>query len=431
MLQPELLKKMAVDSVQSQLIQSLDRDCRSYRAKIKELTAQLEDQALSPPPPPIDALKALQAQVDGLQAELDASKREREQLMQTVGRLSREKSSPAQQLLQAEEDLAKARAEREGLRMQLKHSEEQLAAAWREAKDAQSGREADAAARASSALSVEAKLAEAEKQKGRAQQAEAAVRAELAEAKAAHEEVRQKLQQTADELALAQASAAQANLECYEAKGESTNLARRLAGMAERKEEQHKKAALEEGAKLKRVAEQAQGALRGEVSGLKSEVSGLRSENSRANDMIKTLRAKLVEAANAPHAELASVEKDAAKMKKLAEKHERQSMQLEIQNNQLTAENLKLRTAADEARAEAEAAKAKASLFTSATTPAVRDTPKETLAPMAAPEKDKSSQFTKYQARVKALEAEKEELQLQLEAALQQQRTPKKKRAGA
>ena len=36
------LKKAAVDSVQAGLIASLDRDCRNYRAQIKNLTRQIE-----------------------------------------------------------------------------------------------------------------------------------------------------------------------------------------------------------------------------------------------------------------------------------------------------------------------------------------------------------------------------------------------------
>ena len=421
-LQPSELKKMAVDSVQTQLIQSLDRDCRAYRAQIEKLTQKLEDQHLSPPPPPTDAIKSLEDEVARLRTELEASHREREALVASVGRLSREKSNPMQQLALAEEQLAKARAEREDLKAQLARSEEQLGAAWRAAKDAESDRDAAAARRAQEHLGVEARLAEAEKKRAEHARAETAVRAELAEARGATEEARAKLARTEEELALAQAAAQQATLEAYEAKGESSNLARRLAGMAERKEERDKKAALEERNRLKGAAEQAQGALRSEVSGLKSEMSGLRAENTRANDLVKALRAKLLEAANAPQAELASLEKEAAKARKASERAERHAMQLEAANNQLTAENLKLRSAADDAKAEADAAKAKAEVVLATSgAPAVRDAPKETLAPMGGGAVEKQpSNFGKFQAKVKALEEENEQLKAQLVAALQQ-----------
>lgn len=110
---PEVLRSMAVDSVQTGLIASLERDCQDYRAQICKLQAAIPAASASQRDQNSSRSQrenALAATVDHLKAELAASHRERDALTATVSRLSREKNTQLTLLAQLEEQLAKERA---------------------------------------------------------------------------------------------------------------------------------------------------------------------------------------------------------------------------------------------------------------------------------------------------------------------------------
>lgn len=399
------LKKAAVDSVQAGLIASLDRDCRGYRAQIKSLQQQIATITEQSEQEKSSAMhQAYESQLQALQEQLDASHREREALLATVSRLTREtKSTPQEQLATAEAALAQTRAECVHLRAQLEEGAKALEAARRQTA------EADVAAQkhADRCAKLEADLAEARGASARQAEVEAAVRAELAAAHGATEAAKLEALAAAEEAHKAHAQLEKANLEAVEAKGESSSLARKLAGMAERRDEleKHRKGAEE--SERKRAAEKAlreAAEARKEASGLKTDLSATKAEATRANELVRTLRAKLVDATNTLRPELDSREVELAKGKKALEKQRERADKAEKLNGEVQAELLRLRASLEEARADADSLRALAE-SSRLSAPAVRDAPKESLAPMGG-SADGHTAFGKYQKRVGELEAE-------------------------
>jgi chromosome segregation ATPase len=412
------LHQVAVDSVQAGLIASLDRDCRAYRAEIMALQKRLLENEAGQSS---DRELALQKRLDAVQEELEAARRDREAMLATVARLKREKGTPMEQLALAEEQIAKERAECEKLRLENAESARQLAEERRAAASAAAAAESAAEAQQCELSRLESCLSEASRAAVQHANVEEGLRAEVAKSKEAADAARTQVTQLEEEIALAKAAAAQSSLEAFEAKGESSAYARRLKGMAERRDEQERRGELDE---QKKKAEASTA-----VNGLRGELTGLRAENSRANELVRTLRAKLVEATKAssapnPEQEQAAKakEQEVARARKAAEKHEKRAAQLEAAKSEVQAANVELqaelsraRAAAEEALADADAAKARVEMMLRSA-PAVRDAPREQLAPVAANEKARGpSNFGKFQTRVKALEAENATLKAQLE----------------
>ena len=419
---PAQLQKTAVDSVQAGLIKSLDRDCRAYRTEITKLQQQLASQGEAATANVSAAAihDAYTAQLNELQAQVDAAHTQREDLLATVARLSREKGTPMEQLAETEAQLVKARADATNLRTELDESRRQLADARKSLADA----DAAAGKQLQRMAQLEHQLNEGRQLQERWSQREATLVAELEATCAAKEEIKRELTTSQEEAHKLQAQVERASLEAAEAKGESSSLARRLAGMAERRDEREKKAGkadAEEAERRKlaeaeaaRRAKEATG-LRAELGGLKGEVSSSKAEATRANELVRTLRQKMQEAAGALKPELEEREKEAAKARKLADKFEKRAMQAEQERSELHAEVLRLRTAIEEARAEVEEARALADEQRRSAA-GLRGAPKESLASLG--DKTQSS-FGKFQHKITALEAECAKLRAQL-AQLQQ-----------
>lgn len=405
------LKKAAVDSVQAGLIASLDRDCRSYRAQIKNLTKQIELMGEQAEAEKSGAMHdAYTAKLTELEEQLAASHREREALLATVARLSREKGTPQEQLAQTEQQLASARAEVEKLRQQLEEGAKQLDEARKQTA------QADAATQsyADRYAKLEADLSAARAASARQADAEQLLRTELTAAHAETEAARLEAAAATEESHRMHAQLERAQLDAVEAKGESSSLARKLAAMAERRDERDRASRTSEEQEKKKQAEKAlkeAAEARKEAQAAKSDLSATKAEATRANELVRTLRSKLVEATNTLRPELEGREAELAKLKKAVETHRARADRAEKLHAEAQADALRISGDLVEARSECEELRAKASAAT-LSAPAVRDPPKESLAPMA----DGSGQtaFGKYQKKITELEAECASLRSQM-----------------
>ena len=436
--------KEATDNVQTKLIASLDRDCKEYRKKIAALEKQLE-LAKGATSSSSTREAALQDSLAQLQGELDASLREREALTATVARLSRAKDGPAEALREANEQLAMARAELTTVRQQCAHGAAQLETERLVGREANARADAVEAKAAAQIASLEGSLSEA--QRGAQQQARAlaTLQAEYEQAVGENASVRQQASEHAEEAARAKRAAEAAGLEASEARGESSSLARRLAAMAERRDEKEKKVGKEvsDDKERARAAAAAAAKASGEASGLKQELGAAKVELLKERDLVRNLRAKLeaskAEASAAPKDKLEAAiaarlpwmeqveaaEKSARVAKKAAEaakgraaEAERKAAALEAANAELQAAAAKLhdqilvaQQSVSEARAEADGANARAAEALKGAA-----APKEHLAPLSSSGENKSN-FGKYQAKVQALEAEIAQLKKELDAS--------------
>ena len=406
------LKKAAVDSVQAGLIASLDRDCRNYRAQIKNLTRQIEAMGVQFEAEKSGAMQdAYTAKLTELEEQLAASHREREALLATVSRLSREKGSPQEALAQAEAQLASARAEIVDLKAQLAEGGRQL----EETRKLRA--EADAATQsyANRYAALESELAAARAANAKQLEAEKLLRAELSAAHASTDAAKLECAAAVEENHRVHAQLERANLDSVEAKAESSTLARKLAAMAERRDERDRTTRASEDADKKKAMEKAlkeAAEARKEAQAAKSDLSSSKAEATRANELVRTLRSKLVEATETLRPELDSRDEELAKAKKGGERQRERADKAEKLNGEAQAELLRLRTALEESKSECEGLRAMAE-SARLSAPAVRDTPKESLVPMSEQGGGQTA-FGKYQRKITELEAECSSLRAQL-----------------
>ena len=419
---PEVLRELATDNVQTQLIASLDKDCTAYLKKIEKLEKQLLARNVNistSSSREAARVAALQHSLDQLQAELDATMRERDALTATVARLSRDKGGPAEALALANEQLGMARAEIATLQLQLAQGAEQLKMEQQAARAADARHDAAAAKAADQIAKLEKQLAEAQQRVQQQDEAVAALSKELEAAHAATAAARAHGAGMEDDLSRAKREADAANLEAVEAKGESSILARRLAGMVERRDDREKKAGKEaaDDKDRRKAADAVAAKAASEASSLRGELGGVKGELTREREVVKALMTKLAEASSTNDSAAKAAER-AAKTKKAAEKLDKRAAALEAANVELQESNVNLREQLTRAQGMAEKAEADAAARAAgaAEAQARLEARAESLAATAA-SGDKSSSFGKYQAKVRNLEAEIAQLKSQLSGA--------------